>query len=173
MCYAKCQVEGGDRNKLISVFMGQRLSGILESKTEQELVPIGSASSLPLFVVIFGSEAPWIPLRKGGASQKEMKVSCGIFRLPRACHCSNSSHNLFRLILFFYILVVSPLQDSATVYFSSLFSSCWNTSVTKRQQKIVVNKLALESRIPGLNASFATYQLCDQCLSFLIHKMEI
>lgn len=161
MCYAKCQVEGGNQNKLVSVFMGQRLSYILENKTEQELVPIDSASSLPLFVVMLGSEAHWRPLRKGGAPQKEIKVSCGMFRLPRACHCSKGSHSLFWLIFFFFILVVSLLQDSATLYFSALFSSCWNTSVTKRQQKIVVNKQTLESRIPGLNASSATYQLCD------------
>lgn len=161
MCYAKCQVEGGDQNKLISVVMGQKLSYILESKTEQELVPIGSASSLPLFVVMLGSEAHWRPLRKGGASQKEIKVSCGMFRLPRACHCSKGNLNLFRLILFFFILVVSPLQDSATLYFSALSSSCWNTSVTKRQQKIVVNKQTLEFRISGLSASSATYKLCD------------
>lgn len=54
--------------------MGQKLSYTLKSKTEQELVPIGSASSLPLFVVMLGSEVHWGPLRKGGASWKEIKV---------------------------------------------------------------------------------------------------
>lgn len=143
----------------------KNLSSILENKAEQGLVPTGSAHQF-LFVaaVMLRAEAHGSPFMKRDTFWKDIGGSCGtprpgtsMIRLPWICNWTQGSR---KSPWAYFTLLKTSCQPSLvfghSLLCSALLSSYWDTSITERQQKVMVNKQALEPKNPRLNDSSAT-----------------